>query len=117
MNRFTTRIRIAHLVLAALPALPIAQTASPVEAKRRPRTVTRTFGNPAAIPLDFAPSAPVSAGLYLAPIRVDGLKGSIRDVNVRLVDFSHSHPEDVEVLLVGPRGQTAIVMANVGGSA
>ncbi len=41
-------------------------------------------------------------------------QGTIRDVNVRLRRLSHPIPDDVQVLLVGPRGQTAILMANVG---
>ena len=46
---------------------------------------------------------------------VDGLKqGRIRDVNVRLNELEHPFPGYVQVLLVGPRGQTAILMA--GGS-
>jgi subtilisin-like proprotein convertase family protein len=35
---------------------------------------------------------------------------------VDLNDFEHTNPDDVEVLLVGPRGQTAVIIANVGGS-
>lgn len=47
-----TRIVLVVLVaLLALLALPIAQTASPVEAKNRSRIVTKTFANAAAITL------------------------------------------------------------------
>jgi hypothetical protein len=34
---------------------------------------------------------------------------------VTLAYVSHTNPDDLEVLLVGPRGQTAIVMADAGG--
>jgi hypothetical protein len=43
-------------------------------------------------------------------------EGRIRDVDLRLRDFSHTYPSDVGVLLVGPQGQNAVVMRSVGGS-
>jgi hypothetical protein len=30
-------------------------------------------------------------------------------------DFSHTHPDDVDVLVVGPQGQNAFVMGDSGG--
>lgn len=104
--------RIVLVALAALLALPMAQTASPVEAKKRPRTITRTFRNLAPITLATTAGAPLSADLYPAAIEVRGLKGQVRDVNVVLHDVSHAFPYELEVLLVGPRGQTAIIVAN-----
>ena len=114
MKGFATRAGIALIVLTALLALPIAETASPVEAKRRAKTATRTFRHATAIELPIAPTPPVSASLYPAPIQVSGLKGKVRDVNLRLKSLEHTFPEDIQALLVGPDGQTAIVMADVG---
>lgn len=114
MTRTSTRTRIGLVVLAALLALPLAQTASPVEAKKRPRTVTRTFSNPAAINLPAFNVSPAQALLYPSPIAVRGLPGRIRGVNVRLTGIQHRLPRDLEVLLVGPGGATAVVMANAG---
>jgi subtilisin-like proprotein convertase family protein len=109
-------IRILLVALAALLALPLAQTASPVEAKKRSRTVTRTFSNTARIDLPIADPAPTSASLYPSEIAVRGLRrGRIRDVNVRLKRLTHTAPREVEVLLVGPEGQFAVLMAGVGG--
>ena len=116
MKGLASRTCIVLIVLAALLTLPIAETASPAEAKRRPQTVTRTFRNATAIELSIAPTPPVSASLYPAPIPVRGLKGKIRDVNLHLNGLEHPYPDDVQVLLVGPRGQIAQVMGNVGGS-
>jgi subtilisin-like proprotein convertase family protein len=110
------RIRIALLVLTALLALPIGEIASPVEAKKRPRSITRTFANSTPITLPIAANSPVSASLYPSTIAVSGLKGTIRDVNLRLNDFTHTFPADVQLLLVGPNGQTAVVLADVGSS-
>jgi hypothetical protein len=111
-----SRTRLVLVVLAALLALPLAPAASPVDAKKRPRIVTKTFTNSGLLSLPtFEDDDPVEAvDAYPAAIRVAGLRGPVRDVNVRLNDFSHTHPDDVQVLLVGPDGQTAVVMANVG---
>jgi subtilisin-like proprotein convertase family protein len=115
VNRQALLPRFVLLVLVALLALPAVESASPVEAKRRSRTVTRTFRNAAPIALPLATSYPASATLYPSEIAVKGVKGAIRDVNVRLNDISHDDPEDLQLLLVGPDGQTATVMASIGG--
>ncbi|MGH2617079.1 MAG: hypothetical protein ACRDJC_17745 [Thermomicrobiales bacterium] len=115
MKHFTLRTRLVLIILAALLALPLAPTASPVEAKKRARTVTRMFRNVVPINLPIGESNPVSAGYYPSDVAVGGLKGTIRDVNLRLNNVSHAHPRDLQALLVGPRGQTAIVVSHVGG--
>ena len=40
--------------------------------------------------------------------------GTITDVNVTLTNFSHTYPEDVRVLLVGPQGQTVLLVHEAG---
>lgn len=114
MTRSNMGTRGALVVLAALLALPSAQLAAPVEAKRRARTVTRTFGNPAAINLPAFNVSPAQALLYPSTIAVARMPGRIRDVNVRLTGIQHRFPRDLEVLLVAPSGATAVVMANAG---
>jgi subtilisin-like proprotein convertase family protein len=105
--------------LAALLTLPFARAASPATARPRWRTITRTYRNAlnVTVPVTAPSSAPVSATLYPSTIAVSRLtRGRIRDVNLRLFGLSHDFPGDLEVLLVGPRGQTAVVMGNVGGA-
>jgi subtilisin-like proprotein convertase family protein len=114
MKRYPIGMRLGLVALATLLALPIAQFGSPVEAKKRPRIVTRTFSNAATINLPAFNVSPAQALLYPSPIAVRGLLGRIRDVNVRLTDIQHRYPRDLEVLLVGPGGRTAVVMANAG---
>lgn len=118
MRSSNVRTRIVLVVLAALLALPVAQTASPVTAKPRARIVTNTYGNLAAINLPTSDlQYPMSADRYPATIRVDGPKrAKIRDVNLTLNGLEHTYPDDVYAVLVAPGGQTAIVMASVGGS-
>ncbi len=108
------RMRIVVFVLAALLALPLAQISTPVEARQRARIVTREFRNTAPMNLPIGTDAPVSASRYPSAIEVRGLKGPIRDVNVYLHDVFHTSSYDKDVLLVGPSGQTAIVMSDIG---
>ena len=38
------------------------------------------------------------------------------NVSVRLIGLTHTFPDDIDILLVGPGGQNAIIMSDVGGS-
>jgi VCBS repeat-containing protein len=49
-------------------------------------------------------------------IEVQGFETGIIDVNVSLNTYSHTQPADVDVLLVGPQGQTALIMSDVAGA-
>ena len=72
-------------------------------------------------PIDIANAAAVtipsegSANPYPAPIEVSGATGTVSGLTVTLTGFSHAFPEDVDVLLVGPTGANAVLMADVGG--
>jgi subtilisin-like proprotein convertase family protein len=44
-----------------------------------------------------------------------GLSGQVTDVNLTLQRYSHSHPDDTLMLLVGPGGQKVLVMNYDGG--
>jgi streptogramin lyase/subtilisin-like proprotein convertase family protein len=61
------------------------------------------------IPLVGAPTPDTPA-----QINVSGLQGTITDVNVRLTGISHTFPDDMDVILQSPTGQTALVMSDVG---
>jgi subtilisin-like proprotein convertase family protein len=54
------------------------------------------------------------AGPYPSQIDVGGLLGNIRKVTVTVV-ATHSFPDDMDIVLVGPGGQNAILMSDVGG--
>ena len=49
-------------------------------------------------------------------LSVQNLGGNITDVDLTLYGYSHTFPDDVGVLLVGPQGQKALLMSNVGGT-
>jgi len=56
------------------------------------------------------------ASPYPSTVVVSGLLGTVNNVTVRLNNLSHTFPDDVDILLVGPGGQNAIIMSDVGGS-
>jgi subtilisin-like proprotein convertase family protein len=61
-------------------------------------------------------SAPGRATPYPSAISVAGLSGTVTDVKVTLTGLTHTFPDDVDVLLVGPAGQSTILMADTGGN-
>jgi subtilisin-like proprotein convertase family protein len=44
------------------------------------------------------------------------VSGSVKNVKVVLNGFTHGFPDDMQVLLVGPKGDKVLLMANAGGS-
>ncbi|ODV39770.1 Alkaline phosphatase [Microcystis aeruginosa NIES-98] len=53
---------------------------------------------------------------YPSTINVSGLSGNINSLKVTLTNLSHTWPNDIDVLLVGPTGTKALLMSDVGGS-
>ena len=53
---------------------------------------------------------------YPSTINVSGLSGNINSLKVTLTNLSHTFPDDIDVLLVGPTGTKALLMSDVGGS-
>jgi subtilisin-like proprotein convertase family protein len=108
--------RLLLVLLVGLLALPLAQATHPADAKKKFKTVTKTFANPGeiVIPEDgvegSGPALP-----YPASIPVSGFKkANITDVNLTLHNYSHEFTPDVDVLLVAPGGRNATVMSDVG---
>lgn len=73
-----------------------------------------TFTNPATITINHgncdeqAPATP-----YGSPITVAGLAGTVTDVNVTLTNVTDSIPLGRRALLVGPQGQTTLLLHEV----
>jgi uncharacterized repeat protein (TIGR01451 family) len=82
-------------------------------------TAAFTFGLSAAG--TFANTAPIiinefgGASPYPSTVNVSGLPGMISKVTVTLTKFTHSFPDDVDVLLVSPSGQKVMLMSDAGG--
>lgn len=52
---------------------------------------------------------------YPSQITVSGIQGTVAGVTVNLTNFGHTYPSDVEIVLQGPGGQSALLMNNCGG--
>jgi choice-of-anchor B domain-containing protein len=65
-------------------------------------------------PISIPSSGPGSP--YPSNIAVAGSSSSVVDVNVHLVGLSHTWPDDIDILVVGPQGQNLIIMSDAGGS-
>ncbi|MBN2578729.1 MAG: tandem-95 repeat protein [Pirellulales bacterium] len=68
------------------------------------------FSNPASIAIPYFGYV----NPYPSNIIVSGMSGTVTDVNVSLNDITHSFPDDIDILLVGPQGQTMILMSDCG---
>ena len=103
---------VAAVVAACLLALLVAT--KPADAAGRYKTVTKTFSNASAITINQSTG---EVSLYPSTLAAGGMRrGKILDVNVTLNGYSHTYPDDVDVALVGPGGQNAIMMSDVGGT-
>jgi subtilisin-like proprotein convertase family protein len=83
------------------------------------RQMLAVFSNstPIAIPGTgtSGPADPYPSSINV-PAPPSFIQASIVDVNVTLHDLTHTHPDDIDVLLVAPGGQNATIMSDVGGS-
>ena len=74
--------------------------------------VSNSYANsdydPVTIPA-VGPSTPYPTGLD-----IDGVPGTITDVDVVLRSISHTFPTDLDVMLVGPGGQRVLLMSDTG---
>ena len=68
--------------------------------------------NPSAITIN--PGG--AASPYPSTLTISGAPGNVASLTVTLDNLSHAFPDDVDILLVGPGGQNAIIMSDVGGS-
>jgi subtilisin-like proprotein convertase family protein len=58
-----------------------------------------------------------TANPYPSNIQISGLTGLITGVTVNLENFSHTSPDDVDILLVAPNGRRIVLMSDAGGGA
>jgi subtilisin-like proprotein convertase family protein len=96
-----------------LAALVLAACGAPT-----PPVTSRTFSNTAVITIPGDGSATSGpAAPYPSAIVVDDMPAVMSTVTVRLNGLSHEWPADLDVLLVGPGGEHALLMSDAGGSA
>jgi subtilisin-like proprotein convertase family protein len=110
-------MRRSRWLLAAVVAVTSVCLAAPALA------AAQTFSNSAAIPINDgggcgSGEVSVAPGLgnpYPSQIMVSGPSGSVTNVTATLTGLTHTFLDDVGVLLVGPSGQSTILMADTGG--
>jgi subtilisin-like proprotein convertase family protein len=103
--RTRRRILAGVTSFAALAAL-LAILAAPASAT--------TYSNPTTIDIPGSGTVGI-ASLYPSQITVASA-GIITDVNISLNDLSHTWPDDIDVILVGPGGQKVRIMTDCGGN-
>ncbi|MFZ1306495.1 MAG: PKD-like domain-containing protein, partial [Ferruginibacter sp.] len=110
---------IASFIATNATAAPVVSTVTvtPSYSSGGGPAVPVTFSNttPILIPAgqpgtDSGPSTP-----YPSNIVVSGITGAVTNVTVKLNNINHTFPRDIDVLLVGPGGQNAIIMSDIGG--
>lgn len=102
----------ALILVGGIVASSVGTAALGVDAAkhRKNADLLQLLSNPAPIAItDNTMSTP-------STIEVSGFESEIQDINVRLNVYSHAQPADVDVLLVGPQGQTAMIMSDVAGA-
>jgi subtilisin-like proprotein convertase family protein len=78
----------------------------------------QTYSNAASITIPGSGSgAPTGAPAdpYPSTITVPATTGTVTDVNVTLTNLTHTYVNDVDVVLVGPAGQSVILMSDAAG--
>ena len=115
--RATTTAGLALLTAATaamgLAAAGQAQAAATTYASTSPISIGGTAqtvpGAGGVVINDGKASAyPVTTNTY-----VDGLAGTVTDVNLRINGFTHERPDDVDIMLVSPTGKKSLVMSDV----
>jgi stigma-specific protein Stig1 len=78
-------------------------------------TITAQIGSGVEISIPASGTVGVAAP-YPSIINVAGLAGSITKVTVTFLAETHTFPDDLDLLLVGPAGQSVILQSDSGGS-
>ncbi len=66
--------------------------------------------------MDATSAGASAANPYPSETNVQGISGTISDVNVKLNGYTHGFPDDVAVQVVGPDGTSVLIMSDVGGA-
>ncbi|TAK95297.1 MAG: DUF11 domain-containing protein, partial [Verrucomicrobia bacterium] len=98
----------------------VVNLSSPTNAVLNASQATATILDDETRTLNFTNAAPViiplqgAALVYPSSIELSGLVGSVVKVTATLAGASHSYPDDLDVLLVGPAGQNVLLMSQCG---
>jgi len=103
-NARERRRSAAVVTVVASAALALGLPAAPAFA------ATETFSNPSTITIPSGGAATP----YPSGITVGGAASLVTDVNVTLHGFTHQFMADVDILLVGPGGQSVVILSDAG---
>lgn len=119
--------------LVRVPPTPLSSKSNPAKAgdpavktptktpassdQQRPESIQTAFTNSTPILIPATQNAIAGIGSpYPSNITVSGMTGAISSVTVTLNQFQHGQQKDVDLLLVGPGGQTFKFMSDIGGA-
>jgi subtilisin-like proprotein convertase family protein len=106
----------ADAVLPGRWTKPVVDTiVLPAHAQATPAGTTQTFSSSAAITIPASGTGPGPSSPFPSTILVSGMPGTITDVNVTISGLSQTFPGDLDILLVGPGGESVILLSDVGG--
>ncbi|MGO8678223.1 MAG: beta strand repeat-containing protein [Limisphaerales bacterium] len=117
MGRYGTSVVLGMAGLMLMAQSTLAGSTTPLS----PSTAQQYSAQSPAIPITINPHAVASPyadsnGKPNSTNIVDAsVKGTVEKVSVTLTGFTHTYPNDVQVLLVGPNGNAVVLMANEGG--
>jgi subtilisin-like proprotein convertase family protein len=95
-----------------IPGLPVLLVCTALSAAATQVTVSNTN----TIIINDSTNPPTLATPYPSTMVVTGLTGTVlTKVTVGLFGITHTFPDDIDILLVGPQGQMAMILSNVGG--
>lgn len=75
-------------------------------------SVSAQYANSDVIIMPFPDAG--AATPYPSPVFVSGVTAAVHQVKITLRSLNHDHPDDIDILLVGPHGQAAILMSDAG---
>jgi len=100
------------------PAITPTPTVAPTSTPSATPATTPT-PTPCGSAITFANTAPITindagvASPYPSNVAVSGVTNPVTKVTVTLTGFNHTFPSDVDILVVGPGGQTFILVSDV----
>lgn len=97
---------LAVTILAG--GLGMSATGTVSARKRATPKLVQAFSNPTALAINDGGATAQST------IEVSGFDTELADVTVTMSNLSHGLPADMDVLLVGPGGQTAMILSDAG---
>jgi subtilisin-like proprotein convertase family protein len=110
-------VLVALALATAASGITIWTNSTPIAINDAPHCGTFSISNVSQpIAVNDSASPPTPANPYPSNITVSNVLGTVTDVDVTLGRISHTFPDDIDVLLVGPNGAKVLLMSDVAGA-